>query len=110
MLMKGFSSGFSMIVKACDVVISTVGERMQNMVNDLDVAKEAIGDGIEHFLKPASYISALSLLQRRPDLGNSINSLSENKHVLFSNFLSNLNVSSIHGSNDESSVHYELHV
>lgn len=45
-----------------------------------------------------------------PLLWDLVSTQSKDEHVLSTNFFCNLNIGTIHGSDDETAVHHELHV
>ena len=79
-------------------------------MHNLSVTEESRLDGVKDSLQSSSDVSSLTLVELLSDFVDSLNSLSEDEHVVLSNLLCNLNIGTIHGSNNESSVHDKLHV
>ena len=97
-------------VKAGDVVVTTVRQVVEDWVNDASISEEAGLDSVEHSLQSATNVVSLSIPHGLSAFRNSGDSLSEDEHVLFSEFFGNLDVGTVHGTDDESTVHDELHV
>ena len=91
-------------------MISTISQAVQNWVDNAGVTEEASLDGIEDSLQSTSEVSSLSFVELLSNSANSSNILSEDEHVLLSDFLGNLDVSTVHGSDNETTVHDEFHV
>jgi len=97
-------------IEAGDVVISTISQAVQNWVDNAGVTEEAGLDGIEDSAQSTSEVSSLSFVELLSNSANSGNILSEDEHVLLSDFLGNLDVGTVHGSDNETTVHDEFHV
>ena len=52
-------------------------------------------------------LQAVALLS---ELWYLLGAVPKDEHVILPNLLSNLNISAVHGSNDEAAIHHELHV
>ena len=97
-------------VEAGDVVIATVSQLVKDGVNNISVTEEAGLDGVEDSLQSTTDIVSLALVNLLTDAVNAIDALTENEHVLLTNLFGDLDVGTIHGTNNEATVHDELHV
>ena len=93
-----------------NVVISAFHQVINDSVNNLGVSEVVIKNSIEYSLKSTSNMSNIASRQLFSPLVNSINKFSEDEHVLLSNLLCNFNIGSIHGTNNNGSIHNEFHV
>lgn len=91
-------------------MVTSVHKTSKNWIDDLGISEEAREDGVHDSLQSSSDVSSLSFVELLSDFVDTVNSLSEDEHVVLSNLLSDLNIGAIHGSNNKTSVHDELHV
>ena len=94
------------------VVVSTISQVTNELVKLIVISTEfSCLDHFIYFSQLSSIIVALVfMIHLDPGLINTFNIKAEDKHVFFTNFLSNLNVGSIHGSYDKTAIHDKFHV
>lgn len=97
-------------IEACDVMITSIGQCVKLWVDDASVSEEAGFDGIPNSLQSSTKISSLSFVKLLSNSANSSDILTKDEHVLNTDFFGNLNVGTVHGSNNESTIHDEFHV
>jgi hypothetical protein len=88
-------------IETSDIVIATVSQVIKDGVNNLSVTEEARLDGIENATESATNVASLTIGKFLSDFLDASNSFTENEHIFFTNFLSNFNISTVHGTNDE---------
>jgi hypothetical protein len=91
-------------------VISTIGQVVEDWMYDLGVSEETRFNGIKYSLESATYVTSLTLVHLLSDSVYTVNSLSEDEHVALADLLSDFDVSTVHGSDNQTSIHDELHV
>ena len=94
------------------IVVSTISQVTNELVKLIVISTEfSCLDHFIYFSQLSSIIVALVfMIHLDPGLINTFNIKAEDKHVFFSNFLCNLYIGSIHGSNYETTIHHEFHV
>lgn len=97
-------------VKASAIEVISTQNSINHPIHLRQVTKVSMSNGIKHFLQPRPTVVPLSVFHlSAPDV-YIINRPAKNEHVFLSNLLCDLNICSVHCSNDESSIHNELHV
>lgn len=97
-------------IEASNVVIATVSQVIKNGVNNLSVTEEARLNSIENTSKSATNVASLAFSKLFSDPLDTGDSFTEDEHIFFTNFLSDLNIGTVHSSNDERSIHDKFHV
>ena len=97
-------------IEAGDIMISSITKRVNDWMNHGNITEESTLNGFENLSKSRSNISSLALIKFFSYPIDSLNPLSKNKHIVFSNLFGDLDIGSIHCSDDKASIHNELHV
>jgi len=97
-------------IEAGDIVITTVLQMVQNWVHDLSITEEAGLDGVENSLQSATDVVSLTLIHLLLASPDTLNILTKDEHVLLTDLLCDLDICTIHGTNNEATIHDELHV
>ena len=94
------------------IMVSSVSEIGDKLIKCIRISSEfSCLYHLINFGQLGSIIVTLVLMVHlTPCFVNAINIKAEYKHVFFPDFLSNLNIGSIHGSNDKATIHNEFHV
>ena len=72
-------------------------------------AKLAVKNCSEDIFEAAINLAGSSSVVKSAIMVNLVDIGSENEHVLLANFLSDLNISTIHGTNDNAAIHDKFH-
>ena len=93
------------------LMISMVSAVAQNQAYHMDkwqVRPELItAQRSAHKIPSVAYLESVAL---RSELWHLVCAMPKDEHVVLANLLSNLNIGAVHGANDETAVHHELHV
>jgi hypothetical protein len=69
-------------IEAGDVVISAFSQVVQNVVAHLGITEEARFDCVKDSLESSTKVSLLTLIELLSNLGNALDQLTENEHVV----------------------------
>lgn len=91
-------------------MVATISKSVKNWVNNLSITEESRLDGFENSTQSSSEIISLTLIKLLSDFIYTLDSFSENEHVLFTYLFSDFDVGAIHGTDNETTVHDEFHI
>lgn len=97
-------------IEAGDVVVTAILQMVEDWVNNTGVTEEARFDSIENSLQTAADVVSSTLVHCFLASSDALDILSKDEHVLSTDLFGNLDISAVHGSDNETAVHYELHV
>ncbi len=96
---------------ADQVVIASIDQAINQVDRSLSVAPESSSlDCLVDTTKTASNVAAVSLIHESLCLTDLLYILSEDKHIVHADFLSNLHIGTVHCSDDKTTIHHKLHV
>ena len=99
-------------VVADEVVVATVDQRVNQVNESLSVSAE--GTALNRLIDTAKFfanIAAVTLSKHLVlSIGHLLHVFTEDEHIMDADFLGDLNVSAIHGANNETTIHHKLHV
>ena len=99
-----------MEIKASDIVVTTITQRVDDVMHHCHITKETFFYCVKYFLQSGADIVSLAFPHFFPYLADAFNPFTKNEHVFFANFLGNFDIGAVHGPNDEAAIHHELHV
>ena len=67
-------------------------------------------DGLINTTKSASDIAAIACPHGVTSILHFLHVLSEDEHVFHANFLGDLNIGTVHSTDDKAAIHYKLHI
>jgi len=97
-------------IEAGDIVITAILQMVEDWMHDVSVTEEAGLDGVENSLQSTADVVSSTLVHFLLASLNTLNILTKDEHVLLSNLLCDLDICTIHGTNNEATVHDELHI
>ena len=93
------------------VLISTIDQSIDQMDEGLSVAtKGSALDGLIHAAQALSDVATITLVHSTLCFGNLLDIFAKDEHVLDADLLGDLHIGSIHGTDNQASIHDELHV
>ena len=96
---------------ADQVVVISVDQVVDQVNEGLGVSTEgSTFDGLINTTKSASDITAITRPHCVTSILHLLHVLTEDEHVLYANLLSDLNVGTIHSTDDKAAIHHELHI
>ena len=93
------------------VLISSIDQSVDQVDEGLSVAtKGSTLDGLIHAAQALSNVATVALVHCTLCLGDFLDIFAKDKHVLDTDLLGDLHIGSIHGTDNQASIHDELHV
>ena len=98
-------------VVADQVVVISIDQVVDQVNECLGVAtKGSTFDGLINTTKSASDVAAIACPHCVTSIFHFLHVLSEDEHVFHANLLGDLNISTVHSTDDKAAIHHKLHI